>query len=284
MIRLLPFDMNAKNFVPPLRLEIRDKSAANDASWFAFDTAQTEAQAADKLKRHRVVDTCETRLVPNETVSLAAAAQPVIQDTAATRQLLEQIQTENLALRREANSAKEQLAEFKKMPTPAPEIDALAGLTPLPFNVGDWMRDIHTGVAVRVTELNPKSKMGNPRAGFAWENLSTKPGDKDHTGWCPLASVGCFVKIKEGDPVKIDPKGTESAPPPKVQPAAQVVQAVPAAAGATSTASSETTVKIAPAPLIAAANVNRTPAPRAARTPHKRLPKPAKHTPKHKKK
>lgn len=262
--------MNAKNFVPPFRLEIREKTPA-DAPWSVFDTAQTEAQAADKLKRHRIAETCETRVVPNETITIAAAVAPVAQDTAATRQILEQIQTENLALRRETNSANEQLAKFKKMPTPLPPIDALTGETPLPFGVGDWLRDVHTGVAVRVTELNPKSKMGNRRPGFAWENLSTQPGERDHTGWCPLISVGCFVKIKEGDPVKIDPNGKESAPPPEIIPAAELVQAAPAAAGA-------------PSSLIDSAKVNRTPAPRAPRTAHQRPAKPAKHSPKHKKK
>lgn len=284
--------MNAKNFVPPLRLEIRDKTPA-DAPWSMFDTAQTESQATDKIKRQKISDTCETRVVDNAPFSAPMATETIVKDTPATIQLIEQIQTDNLALRRETNSARAELAKFKKMPTNPlppvsavvvpPQIDAIVGETPLPFGVGDLLRDIHTGVAVRVTELNPKSKMGNRRPGFAWENLTTKPGDKDHTGWVPLASVGCFVQIKEGDPLKIDPNGKESAPPPEITPAAEIAQTPPAAAGATETSSGAASVKIAPVPLIAAAKVNRTPAPRVARTPHERK-KPARHTPKHKKK
>ncbi len=188
-----------------------------------MDFAQTQDQAASKIKRAKLPDDWESRIVSNEAIGAPApAAEP--QDTEATRQLLEGINAEKLTLQRQLNAANNELAKLRTgravaapATSAAPTVDALAGESPLPFGVGDWMRDIHTGVAIKVTELNPKHTWGpakgEVRPGFAWENLSTKPGDKDHTGFCPLASIGCFLKIKEGDPVKIEPSAPVSATP-----------------------------------------------------------------------
>lgn len=255
--------MNAASYIRPLRLEIRDKTATNDAPWSVFDLADTQAQAEDKLVRARVSAQCEARILPN--AELAAELEPIVQDTPGTLQLLEQIQTENMALRRDLNSTRAELANFRKeKAAAAAPLDALAGETPLPFGVGDVMRDIYTGVAVRVTELNPKSKMGNPRPGFAWVNLTTKEGDKDHTGWCPLASVGCFVKIKEGDPVKIAPGEN---PEPTLPPEAEAATAPEAAHAAAA--------PIVPPVPVPHVPVNRRP----ARATHRSATPPAHHKP-----
>jgi hypothetical protein len=219
--------MSTQFSLPPLRIEVRavpTPGAEATSPWNFLDVAQTQDQADSKIKRAKLPTDWESRTVANEPIGAApAAAEP--QDTPETRQLLETINAEKLTLQRQLNAAQNQVARMLKysLDEPAlrrkfglenaafekPAVDALAGETPLPFGVGDWMRDIHTGVAIKVTELNPKHThgpaRGEVRPGFAWENLSTQPGDKDHTGFCPLGSIGCFVKIKEGDPVKLEP-------------------------------------------------------------------------------
>ncbi len=210
--------MSTQFSLPPLRIEVRatpTPGAEATAPWNFLDFAQTEDQANSKIKRAKLPEDWESRIVPNEPIGAAApAAEP--QDTPATRQLLEGINSEKLTLQRQLNEANNELAKFRKAPE-APKVDAIAGETPLPFKIGDWLRDIHTGVAIKVTEFNPKHTWGpakgQVRPGFAWENMSTKPGEKDHTGFCPLASIGCFVPIKEGDPVKLEPEAPVATTP-----------------------------------------------------------------------
>lgn len=66
----------------------------------------------------------------------------------------------------------------------------------IPFRAGQLVRDRNTNVVVRVLELNPNHpRTGNPRKGFSWENTTTRPGQKDHTGFCPVQSVSCFEAV-----------------------------------------------------------------------------------------
>lgn len=203
---------------PPLRIEIRatpTPGAEDSAPWHLLDLAQTETQAADKIARAKLPAGTETRVRPNTALT---GQETILADTPETKQLVEQLNSEKLGLHRQLISANARLAMHEKLA--ATPTDAVVGPTPLPFDVGATMRDVHTGVAVRVTAINPPHpRTGNIRPGFAWENLTTKPGEPDHTGFCPLASVGCFTLIRETDPVFTPPSGAE-APPPPVKPAA----------------------------------------------------------------
>lgn len=201
--------MSAKNYSPPLRIEIRTATPTNDAPWLVLDVAQTDQQAFDKLKRHKIGADAETRVAPNDPLSVIAP--PVVVDTAETKLLLEQYGIENMTLRRENNSLAREIAELKKKNLPpAAKLDALAGETPLPFEPGDLVRDVHTGGAVKVTEINPPHPRSNlPRPGFAYESIA-EPGK---FGFVPLASVGCYVKVSAGAPAHAEPTGVEAPPP-----------------------------------------------------------------------
>ncbi len=276
--------MGPTNFIPPLRIEIRKKAGSKKAkieAWSLLDTAQTETQAADKIRRAALPKDAETRIVPNveshEIFSAPGAEQPetaaaggettlpavgdILRDahtgvavkvirlggTYRSGKPREGFTWENLTTRPGDRDhlgfcPSESVGSFVKLspeavkliekmetamstketatPTAASAVDAIVGSTPLPFGVGDTLRDVHTGVAVRVTAINGAYKSGKPRAGFAWENLSTQPGDKDHTGFCPLESVGCFEKVAKNAKPVAEPSG-EEAPPPEVKPAAE---------------------------------------------------------------
>lgn len=69
-------------------------------------------------------------------------------------------------------------------------VDATAGVTPLPFDVGAVLEDLHTKAKIRVTLIHLAD--GTGRA-FDWENLDLK--SKDKTGTCPINSVGCFAIV-----------------------------------------------------------------------------------------
>jgi hypothetical protein len=251
--------MSAIKFVPPLRIEIRDVSAAGETPWFFFDSAQTQSQAEDKIKRHRVSSDCETRIIPNDPLRLVPDS--VMEDTPETKTLIEQLNLDRLGLQRQLNSAMAELEALNREKAIAlsPRVDVAAEAAKLPFEIGDVLRDVHVGWSVKVTGFGRK----HPREetifpGFHWVNLSNNPGDPDHTGWCPAASIGCYVKVKASDPVKAEPTGEE------------VQYGVPAGT-VTPTASAA----IEPSHAVHHAHTHHAAthhAPKSARTPSKRAP------------
>ncbi len=67
-----------------------------------------------------------------------------------------------------------------------------------PFEPGQLVRDRATQVIVRVAAVNPPHpRTGNPRRGFSWVNTENNTGDKDHTGFCPEQSAGCFELVPQ---------------------------------------------------------------------------------------
>lgn len=225
--------MSAPNLVPPLRIEIRGIAADGDLPWFVLDTAQTAAQAKNKIHLLRLSAQVQTRIIPNESIADVA---PVVLDSPETKSFIEQTGGEMLTLRRELQIAQSELSKMKQEKAAVVKMDALAGETPLPFGAGDFMRDVHTGVMVRVIAINPAHpRTGNPRAGFSWENMTNKPGDPDHTGFCPLGSVGCYTKASERSPAVVTPTGDET-PAPKEKSAAVASVAAESPAPAEKTA------------------------------------------------
>lgn len=197
--------MHSKLFVAPIRIEISDTETG---PWLVLDTAQTEAQAQDKLRRHKISAVLETRIVPND--PLVSDVPVSVVDTAETKRLIEEYGIENQTLRRENVALRLENEKISAMKNPPAPIDALVGATAAPFQVGQTLRDVHTGVAVRVTHADePHWQIGNKARGFKWINLTTKEGDKDHTGFCPFESAGCFAVIKDSDPVKTEPTGQQ---------------------------------------------------------------------------
>ncbi len=89
-----------------------------------------------------------------------------------------------------------------------------------PLTVGDYMKDLDTGTAVRITATVGKYRSGKAREGFTWESLAA-PGA---TGFCPAASSSCFERITEKEAKKIAAAQAEklaeevarNTPPPKV--------------------------------------------------------------------
>lgn len=186
--------MNVSKHVEPLRIEIRAVTPTNDAPWFLLRTAKTKTQAKDLIKREAISADFETQVVANETIT---AVEPEPKDTEATALLLQQLNEENLGLKRDLNAAQEKLKEFVK---PAPVVpDPNAGKIPVPFEVGQHVRDVHTGTIVRVSALESKFRSGKPRAGFEWINPLKKPGEKDATGFCPPDAFACYVPAKKNE-------------------------------------------------------------------------------------
>lgn len=202
--------MNPNPHTSPLRIEIRPAGKdglGGESNWVFLDTAQTESQAADKIKRHRIAEGYETRVVPNDPISIPVN---VVQDSPETKQFLERMGNEAVGLKRQLHAATTENEKLKEEKLMAEKIDALAGQTPAPFKNGQHLRDVHTGVAVRVTEADaPHWQIGNDERGFKWVNLTTKEGDKDHTGFCPFKSAGCFQPIDEGAPARAEATGQE---------------------------------------------------------------------------
>ncbi len=186
--------MSASKIAPPIRIEIRDKIAVGSAPWLALDLAHTEEQATRKIHSARLGDSYETRAVLNLPLDLPPP--PSVTESAEDKHLISRLTSQNMALLRENSALALRLAAFE--PKPAPVVDAVTGPTPLPFSVGDYLRDVFTRGIVRVTELNPLGKDGKtPRPGFAWENPSAEPGSANFKGFCGLASVGCYGPVTD---------------------------------------------------------------------------------------
>lgn len=71
-------------------------------------------------------------------------------------------------------------------------VDALVGVTPLPFGAGAVLEDMHTKAHIRVTKVHEAD--GSGRA-FDWENLDAE--SKDKTGTCPINGIGNFVVVED---------------------------------------------------------------------------------------
>lgn len=241
--------MNVLQYLSPLRIEIRSvptHGAEASVPWYLLGTAQTQGQAEDMVKRHKIPAAFETRIIPNDPLAVLSAE---VKDTPATLLLVEQYGVENLTLRRELNAAKAALESAKKeLGQRQPHVDEPAAVAlKKPFAVGQTIRDIHTGVALRVThDDEPHPQIGNPERGFKFVNLTNQPGDADHTGFVPFKSAGSFEKIEDDAKPVAKPTHAEHPTPA----AAKILEAV-----ATKDAH-------APRPLIAHAAPNK---PRAAR-------------------
>ncbi len=60
------------------------------------------------------------------------------------------------------------------------------------------LRDRNTNVVVCVVDPDaPNPQIGNPARGFKWVNTTNEPGDRDHTGFCPHTSAGCFEPVEK---------------------------------------------------------------------------------------
>lgn len=70
--------------------------------------------------------------------------------------------------------------------------DAIVGVTPLPFGVGDVLEDVHTLAQIRVTKIHEADNSGR---GFDWENLD--PDATEKTGTCPINAIGNFAPVKK---------------------------------------------------------------------------------------
>ena len=168
----------ASKSIPPFRIE-----AKNDTGSFCVvDLANTSTQAKRKLADFGD----DARMMDN--APLADVTPP---DTAALQQanfVIEQLGRENMELRNKL--AKYELRDTQQAALDAAaraRVDAIVGPTPLPFDVGAKLRDIHTGAIVTVIAINP-----NGKPGFDWEFYDTAK-NANQSGFCPLASVGCFT-------------------------------------------------------------------------------------------
>lgn len=189
----------------PFRVVLRDRGASLDTPWTFFATANTDAQAAAIIRQNNfsVMDV-DAEIQPNTPLENSA---PVYEVPRETRQLITQLQNENLELRTQNFRFQNQLDEralahqqAKAAAVAKENLDAITGESPMPFAPGQTVRDLFTGIAVLVTELNPKSKKtGNVRKGFAWRSLTKQPGERDYEGYVPLESTGCYRALRDGE-------------------------------------------------------------------------------------
>lgn len=199
--------MDLSKLVPQHRIEIRRAGSAKREPWIVAELAHTAEHLAVKLGFWKGQPDIEFRTVNN----FLTAAEPVVAAVAAIVQPAEPM-TKKTAAPVVATTPAVATAPAVIVTPVAGSPEAVTGATPLPFNVGDFVRDVHTGVKVRVTGINPDG-----RAGFSWEKTAERvEGDADHTGFCPLASVGAFAPAKESEPAEKKPTGVE-APPPEVK-------------------------------------------------------------------
>ena len=135
-------------------------------------------------------DGWEARIMIN-----APLADPAPSNVAAVQQanfVIEQLGRENMELRNKL--AGYQLRDSQQAALDAAaraRVDAIVGPTPLPFDVGAKLRDIHTGAVVTVIAINP-----NGKPGFDWEFYDTAK-NANQSGFCPLGSVGCFAPVAD---------------------------------------------------------------------------------------
>lgn len=190
--------------LPPFRIEIRHKGSAKNAPWSLFGIALSEEQRDTKLAdyprhfagydfRAVVNDWNDPNKVAEENEELES-----LRDFRAA--LIKGTGTDDLDYLAAAVKAHEKspaivaglearanLAETALRVAKDPE--GATGASPVfPFGPGDHVRDIHTGVSVRVIAVGPEAKGGE---GFDWEG----PGGE--FGHCPIASVGCFEPEKK---------------------------------------------------------------------------------------
>ncbi len=185
----------AQTLAPQYRVEISVADLA-DAPWYLYFLGATEAQCTAKIAREKLTSLrIASRVVHNETIT---APEPTNEVPAEFKLVLHDVQNENLNLRAE-NMRLKAAARIAAMPVT--KVDALAGLSPLPFEVGQIVRDNFTGNTVRVVALNPASpkKPDVPRSGFGWEILTGRTADPQSFGFVPLQSVGCFRALAPGE-------------------------------------------------------------------------------------
>lgn len=215
--------MNLADLTPPLRLELREIPAGENAPWALVDLAHTQSQAEAKLSRlvASLPETVEARIAPNLPVAVlepdAEAEAEAAQISEETAQLIANLRRDNADLARQLAEAKA-VKVYTAVTAPttssssgggvaavapavaaapsAPAVDTIVGETPLPFSVGDFLTDVHTKVRVRVTAINPLHESGphkgTPRPGFAWDDPAKKPGEPDSSGFVPLNGIGNF--------------------------------------------------------------------------------------------
>lgn len=193
--------MSLENFLSKLRIEIRIKptpGAEDSVPWSVLDLAETPEQAAGKLKRARLGEEIESRVLANEPIDSLPSTDTTERDSLLAT--LEQQAREMMDLKRKLNVAEIELAKFRTKPVEP--VDAIADVAPLPFEVGDKLRDIHTNAVVTVLALNKKLRPDLPGGefnleepsmwidcpGFTWETA-------DEIDFCPLVSVGCYVPV-----------------------------------------------------------------------------------------
>lgn len=185
----------ANTLAPQFRVEI-SVAALADAPWYIYFLGSTEAQCTAKIAREKLTSLgIANRVVPNETIT---SPEPTNEVPAEFKLVMHDVQNENISLRAENLRLKEQ----KRVALlPLPKIDAIAGLSPLPFEVGQIVRDNFTGATVRVVALNPASpkKPDVPRPGFGWELPGGRTDDPQSFGFVPLQSVGCFRALAAGE-------------------------------------------------------------------------------------
>lgn len=159
------------NKIPAFRIEIRD----DDSKWWPIEFSHTLNQAEFKVARAASeFGPDNVRHVPNEPlVEPAPSSNPTPQTPAP------------------APAPQPPAVVLEPTPAAAPPIDALVGVTPLPFGVGAVLEDIHTHGRVRVTKIHDADQSGR---GFDWENLDTTSAEK--TGTCPINAIGNFVAVE----------------------------------------------------------------------------------------
>jgi hypothetical protein len=164
----------------PFRLDARAK---NSAEWNTVDFAWTQLQADRK-----VIDFLKHK-DDVEGASIVVEIQPsdYQRPTAALQEMRPEPRSDDAIARIETDDDADK----------NPPIDAMSGVTPLPFSEGEKLRDIHTGNVVTVTKIHAAD--GSGRA-FDW---ACEAASADATGTCPLASVGCFEKIPEEKPAAV---------------------------------------------------------------------------------
>jgi len=215
--------MDLSKLVPLHRIEVRRAGSKKSEPWIVAELAHTDAQLAVKLGFWKKQEDIETRTVDNFSVAAdpvvalkpAAAPAPVVEPVAPPV-VVTSSPGLTITMSKKNSPAPVVATAPAVVATPVPgSPETVTGATPLPFGVGDFVRDVHTGVKVRVTAINPDG-----RAGFSWEKTTPRvEGDADHTGFCPLASVGAFESATEKSPATTEPSGVET-PAPEVKPPA----------------------------------------------------------------
>ena len=217
----------SENNAPSFHIVGRDKGAPSGTPFVKVDEAWTQKQADRKIARWQKAAALEKREVyfvivhvPNladrigdasedqeepaaaalaETAAAVAPAAPVV--AAPPPPVVAPDRVEAFQKRVTGGGAEASSAETGA-PSSAAPVDAITGLTPLPWAKGDILRDKYTGREVCVTHIyqnqNPSGRA------FDWETIGAA-----EKGWCPIKSIGCFefvsAPIMTPDPVTLEP-------------------------------------------------------------------------------